>query len=501
MTIPWKRFWSPLGGTIYCGENGKGFLVDPEDSFGLNMNPGVFELTQLLDRQCLILLGEPGMGKSTTILSAKPEIERGFSEGKSCLWVDFREVPDTNVFYRRTLDSTVWKAWVNGTDKLTLVVDGIDEGVIKIPSFVAFLAGELESVDRSRLQVIMVCRTADWPQAEGQRLQLLWPDDPEQQQFEIAPLRHKDVQLAAEHANVNRESFIQAVHEHHVVGLANRPVTLFMLLREFDSTGGFPGTHRDLYKLGCHRLCSEINQARLELLRRIRPTTIRPPDDQMYRTACRLAAVLILSGKSSILTVESTQASPSDITLSVVARGSESIGRQTFPVHESLILETLGTALFSSRGENRYGFSHQTFMEAMAAEYLRDFPLAQITQLVCQYSGGEEHVVPQLAELASWLAGENAPFCEYLIEREPETVLRSDIGVLSPEQRPGLSTDCSSALKTAKRSIRRVPIIFTPAWITPNLARNSCPSSRIDPAISSPDAWRSGSQAPVVLRN
>src|ERR1700743_407747 len=109
--IPWKRFWCPLGESISCDDNGKGFLFDPESDFWRPINPNVSEIGQLMDRQCLILLGEPGMGKSNTLRSARGKIESSFGEGRPALWLEFRDIPDTGTFIRRTIETSAWKDW------------------------------------------------------------------------------------------------------------------------------------------------------------------------------------------------------------------------------------------------------------------------------------------------------------------------------------------------------------------------------------------------------
>jgi hypothetical protein len=67
-TIPWKRFWHPLGKPVNLGHWGGGFLHDPEEGrFGCILNPEVRTLEQFLDHRCLVLCGEPTMpvGNST----------------------------------------------------------------------------------------------------------------------------------------------------------------------------------------------------------------------------------------------------------------------------------------------------------------------------------------------------------------------------------------------------------------------------------------------------
>jgi hypothetical protein len=195
--VPWKRFWVPFGEAIHCGPDGQNFLDDPEGDFGRHLNPNVRSLDELRDRPCLVLLGEPGMGKTSTLEAERAGLEALY-EKDNCIWIKFRDIPDNATFTRRVFDSTAWKAWIAGAHKLLLVIDGMDEGLLKIPSFVSFLRSELEQVDRSRLQLILVCRVADWPEVAGRELQALWPAQDSASKLELCPLRQGDARLAAQ---------------------------------------------------------------------------------------------------------------------------------------------------------------------------------------------------------------------------------------------------------------------------------------------------------------
>src|SRR5215217_4486347 len=77
----WRRFWRPYtrsesrsrpstneDATSWLESlDEDGFLYDPESKYGTLRNPGVAQLDSFADTPCLILLGEPGMGKTTTM--------------------------------------------------------------------------------------------------------------------------------------------------------------------------------------------------------------------------------------------------------------------------------------------------------------------------------------------------------------------------------------------------------------------------------------------------
>ena len=428
--IGWKRFWCPLGTAISCGPDGKGFLDNPEGLFGAYTNAALRDITQLLDHPCLVLCGEPGIGKSSTIAAARGEILHRVNSEENLIWIEFRSIPDTATFLKRTLDSSKWKAWQRSTDQLVLVIDGIDEGLIKIPDFVPFFTEELKNVDRMRLHVILVCRTAEWPIHSGNQLISLWGPAADSYAYELCPLREVDARMAAESSNVDADTFLEAVYKTDVVGLAARPITLFFLLDEFRRNGALPGSHRELYERGCAHFCSEPDAARAELLRRRFGDHPTPSAAQVLQIACRLAGLLMLSGRLSIFVGSKEHSTATDIHISDVTFGHETAGGETFKVTEFFIIHTLATALFSSRGEDRFGFAHQTFAECLGAKYMENLPLVQVTELLCQREGAEIYVVPQLGEMAAWLAGGHHEFLQLVLRSEPELLLRSDVARL-----------------------------------------------------------------------
>lgn len=62
----WKRFWCPREGNLNLCDSG--YLVDPVGEYGRYLNPDVLAFEKIVDFQCLILLGEPGMGKGLVML-------------------------------------------------------------------------------------------------------------------------------------------------------------------------------------------------------------------------------------------------------------------------------------------------------------------------------------------------------------------------------------------------------------------------------------------------
>ena len=77
-TYDWKRFWCTRTGKVNLSDSG--YLFDPESEFGNIYNPDVFSFENITKFHCLGLLGEPGIGKSTTMWTQKQIIDAQVTE-------------------------------------------------------------------------------------------------------------------------------------------------------------------------------------------------------------------------------------------------------------------------------------------------------------------------------------------------------------------------------------------------------------------------------------
>lgn len=423
MPLPWKRFWVPVGSEISCGISGQGFFDDPQARLGF-FNKSARLLDDFGPERCLILLGEPGLGKSIALEQAFPGINHAGGGDETTVWIRFRDIPDASVFYRRTFGSNRWNHWLQDESNLTLVLDGLDEGLIKIPDFVSFLTSELRPYPLNRLRLRITCRTADWPVAAGQRLLDLFGTEHSDTTLELCPLRQDDVVLAAEAMGVSQSNFLNQVFATNLIALAARPTTLFFLLRQFKSTGKFEGSHREIYERGIIDLCREPDLERAEANKTAGHDDRLGVPEKLRDGAAFLAGLIILSGRSAIsINHHADSAGEKDLNLYALV-GNEKVQASGIAPE---MLASVNTALFNSRGESRVGFAHQSFAECLAARCVSNLPLVQLRKVFCGLDGNAQYVIPQLAETAAWLAGTRDDFLTHLLEIDPEILLRSDV--------------------------------------------------------------------------
>lgn len=86
-TIPWQRFWLPRGEALPLSQ--EGYLRGREDGWD-DASP-LLSLQALLSTHCVALLGEPGMGKTTTLKQERQAIQSHCDRGaRSCSGVTWR---------------------------------------------------------------------------------------------------------------------------------------------------------------------------------------------------------------------------------------------------------------------------------------------------------------------------------------------------------------------------------------------------------------------------
>lgn len=413
-----------------------GYLYDPEAKYGDVLNPDVMPFESLSHIPCLVLLGEPGIGKSQSMQLEREAIDAIVEKhGGQTLWLDLRSYSSEDRLVRNLLETPVFTSWVNGENSLHLFLDSLDECLLRINTMATLLVDELQKHSVERLYLRIACRTADWPNVLEDGLKRLWGDEAVGV-YELAPLRRAEVELAAKTEGIDSAAFIGEIDKAEAVPLAIKPITLSFLLNSFRITGGFPSTRAELYLWGCQWLCEETSESRRSA-RLAGVLTAR----QRMAIAARIAAVTVFANRYAVWTGMNMGDVPEeDITIQELCGGYESADGQQFGVNEAAVTETLATGLFSSRGPNRLGWAHQTYAEFLAARYLaqHEMPHDQMVNLLIHRADGEERVVPQLHEAAAWLAGMVPALFREITRTDPEVMLRSDVATAGEGERAAL---------------------------------------------------------------
>ena len=433
--LPWRRYWVPLDGKIRCGTDGRGFLDDPEEPWGRYANPQLRTIDQLLLKRCVILSGHPGIGKTVEIESVRDQAKTQRHPPDEVFFLYCRGIGSAEMLRSETVRHPRWIQARAAQADITLIIDGVDEGLRKVPELISSLTLLLREEPSERLRLALACRSAEWDFSAGESLMGLWPKDERAGIYELGPLRYRDVQEAARGSGVDEAAFLSSVRRHQVESMAARPMTLRLLLDEFAAKGDLPETRKELYARAAERMCREFDEDRLKALGKHYDPV---PPQELYRTVSRIAAILMLTGRDAVLKRDDEQASPVEVHWRVVVGGPEVTDAGSFEVTEHHVEATLETAHFSFRGPFRYGFDQSTFSEFLAADYLSNLSLVQLRQLLCRTFKGREWVAPQLAEVAAWLGVSHEDWRGFLIHTQPAILLKADLRKLANEDKKAL---------------------------------------------------------------
>ena len=429
MQYEWPRFWCLSTESFQLDLDG--FLLDPETDYGRAANPSVHKLEGLTEVPCLVLLGEPGIGK-TTALADQLSQEQGQTSGQyRAIRLDLSSYGDENRLITDLFESEEMDAWVRGEHILQLYLDSIDECGLQIPHVAKILSDRFERLGAciTRLKLRITCRTAEWPSLLTQKFEELWGDEGVAI-YELLPLRRRDILTAAQQQGLDAESFLAEVVRSNAQPFAIKPITLEFLLRIFLEQGAFPATKYELYDVGCRQLVSERNESRVSASQLGR-----------YGSAERLHAAEVLAAVTQFCNKDAVRIGPSsnvlladEFALQDIPDVMEALGYSCILTEEQL-RETLSTGLFSGRGNQRMGFAHRTYAEFLAASFVLKSRLNSMERLKFVRSADDSSgkVIPQLTETAAWIASQDRSVCLELLKADTQVLVRGDCDSFSEE--------------------------------------------------------------------
>ena len=128
---PWKRFWCPWEKSISFADDG--FVFDPESKYGILINPALITLETVTASPCVILLGEPGLGKSDALREHQAKLaSHSDVPTPQVMFVDLKDFGSDAALSRDVFDSEAMQSWKRGNSHLYLLLDSFDEGLLSI---------------------------------------------------------------------------------------------------------------------------------------------------------------------------------------------------------------------------------------------------------------------------------------------------------------------------------------------------------------------------------
>jgi hypothetical protein len=413
--------------------NDRGFLVAPPDeplSRRFFRNDCV-PFSELAEKPCVVLLGEPGIGKTTALEETLASVQSA--------------TPIVPVLYRHlgayssdqgvidnVFRSQEFRAWSESGGRLDVFLDSFDECLLRLDNLASLLKDQLMQLPRvDGLRIRITSRTAEWRPSLEEALVLKWKKDGEVGVYELAPLTEVQIRSAVRMNEIDDNAFLTEIINKEVIAFAIKPLTLELLIRIWKKHGALPASQREIYELGCLELCAEPNPER---------TTpgIAPKftAQQRLAIASQIAAGMVFSNRSTVWRGSlPSDKLETDLGEEEVAMGSVMIDGTEFPVSKEGVGEALRTGLFTARDRDRLGLSHQTFLEFLAARWVRlqRLTYGQACGLLFNSVDPDCRVVPQLHEVASWIASDRPELFQHLSRHEPDILLRSDVSNLGAE--------------------------------------------------------------------
>ena len=130
-TYNWRRFWCPREGWYSLAD--RGYLVDPTTETWKLRQEDVCSFEDISQVQCLVLLGEPGIGKSIALEIDRSDVERqAGSVGEETLWVDLRAYQTDIRLEHAIFRHSMFTNWLEGEHRLHVFLDSLDECLLRI---------------------------------------------------------------------------------------------------------------------------------------------------------------------------------------------------------------------------------------------------------------------------------------------------------------------------------------------------------------------------------
>lgn len=420
----WQRYWYEMGNTPPI--DSYGYL----NKFAIHEGGGgeIVTLDSILHKGCLILLGEPGIGKSDTLQRAyKSEHCRLTNTDDDVRFIDLRTVASRDDIKEELFDQRFFKQWLEGSHTLHLFMDSFDESLMQYENLIDYFGKQFEALYPfvHRLKLRIACRTGIWIGDLGERLKLLWTEE-QFSTFHLAPLCKQDIVDVLLCNSIDPDLFIEEAESKGVVSFLVKPVTLLFVLEGYARLENkLPESQIEIYDQGCRIYCNEVNPSR----KRKKSILGKCNEAKKFTIASQLAVLTLLSNRSSI-TIEPILGSKTTSELNVHEI------KAAFPSIEiDELEETLQTGLFTSIGTERFRWAHLTFAEYLAASYLNShMSIKQISDLIfhTEYTG---KLIPQLHQTAAWIAGMNIQIFDAILKKDYDVLFLSDFSNIQSYQK------------------------------------------------------------------
>ena len=411
----WKRRWLPRDIGDHANGDSPASAREFQAVWQLHFASEGALLEELRYVPCLILLGEPGLGKTYALRREHGSLDEWTLAGLvRSHHVDLAGSQSAEDVRAQLFGNEVYREWKSGTHWLVFFIDSVDQSRTPVEKVITAISNELAAADVSRLQLRLVCRDYDWSLSLADALRHCWRNTggAPVRVYQLAPLNSEDIRLAAKANGKDPDAFIRQVEDANALPLATIPITLEMLLQTDEITD----SRIALYRSGIRRLCGLPDENA--------PLTEKSRVER-FEIAARLAAVMVLGNKYSIDIGGSAELSESSLGI------PELLHERASEDEERLLRSTLNCALF--HGTTQRTWAHQSFAEYLAAHFLSQDSVS-VDELLQLTTTSDGRFAPQLHETLRWLMDMRPDFLKEVVKQQPMLALVSDLSHFSELQ-------------------------------------------------------------------
>lgn len=368
--------------------------LDRRVSVVLEGEAAEFRLSELRGMPYLVLLGEPGIGKSTAL-----EYEASQEDGELLTCREAMNgiaIASSSTAYLDALDE--YRAGENGKDKLLQLANAITQS----------------GVARWRL----TCRAEDWRAAADMLAMRRAAKNQPITVAHLLPLDDTEAEIVLSGlGQTDPERFLADARARGAGAFLENPLSLQLLFSVVASGGVWPSTRFELFDRAIHALVHEHDPQRV--------TDRRPPVDDIIDAAGQLSFYMLATGARALWRSNA---------LANGSRAKDFAIVQSLPIDPELAAFSLDTAIFRGEGQS-FEPSHRTIAEFLAGRFLAGrvtgqptgpiFPLNRAAALI---TGKDQKAPSELRGLYAWFAAHlsqrnDEKAALRLIERDAATVL------------------------------------------------------------------------------